>query len=355
MTPLNELALIAFPIRELFQDKIGEFDLIILDRFQNRGTAAARSICATSPTTCAAAAPCCSRSGPEFAGLGSLSATAARQRAAGPRGGGPTARWSRARSGRSSPRSARAIRSPPTCRAGSRSGPPDWGAWYRRIEPADPTRRGADERAGRRAAAAARPRRPGPRRHAAVRPDLALVARPPGRRPAGRAAAPHRALADEGAGAGGGGAAPPRIDQGQHDRRAPLHRRRPAAAASPSPIPTAPGRPSRCTKPVAGPRHRRGRRRRTPGVWQASDGTRTAFAAAAVRQSAGDRRPARHRHAYWRRIVRASGGSTHFLDPAGAPELAPHRAGRASKSGLSAGSACAAATTILSPASPPSR
>ena len=36
MTPLNELALIAFPVRELFQDKIGEFDLIILDRFQNR-------------------------------------------------------------------------------------------------------------------------------------------------------------------------------------------------------------------------------------------------------------------------------------------------------------------------------
>ena len=37
LTPLNELALIAFPVRELFQEKIGEFDLIILDRFQNRG------------------------------------------------------------------------------------------------------------------------------------------------------------------------------------------------------------------------------------------------------------------------------------------------------------------------------
>ena len=37
MTPLNELALIAFPVRELFQMKIKEFDLIILDRFQNRG------------------------------------------------------------------------------------------------------------------------------------------------------------------------------------------------------------------------------------------------------------------------------------------------------------------------------
>ena len=37
MTPLNELALIAFPVRELFQVKIHDFDLIILDRFQNRG------------------------------------------------------------------------------------------------------------------------------------------------------------------------------------------------------------------------------------------------------------------------------------------------------------------------------
>jgi hypothetical protein len=37
LTPLNELALIAFPVRELFQLKIKQFDLIILDRFQNRG------------------------------------------------------------------------------------------------------------------------------------------------------------------------------------------------------------------------------------------------------------------------------------------------------------------------------
>jgi hypothetical protein len=36
-TPLNELALIAFPTRELFQDKLAGFDLIILDRFTDRG------------------------------------------------------------------------------------------------------------------------------------------------------------------------------------------------------------------------------------------------------------------------------------------------------------------------------
>ncbi|MBL8573520.1 MAG: hypothetical protein JNM13_07560 [Hyphomicrobiaceae bacterium] len=35
-TPINELSLIAFPVRELFQEKIGEFDLIIFDRYQRR-------------------------------------------------------------------------------------------------------------------------------------------------------------------------------------------------------------------------------------------------------------------------------------------------------------------------------
>ncbi|MFD1199351.1 hypothetical protein ACFQ3K_13650 [Brucella gallinifaecis] len=35
-TPINELSLIAFPTRELFVDKVNEFDLIILDRYQHR-------------------------------------------------------------------------------------------------------------------------------------------------------------------------------------------------------------------------------------------------------------------------------------------------------------------------------
>ncbi|NHN90927.1 VWA domain-containing protein [Acetobacter sicerae] len=35
-TPLSDLALIAFPVEELFQNKIGQFDLIILDGFENR-------------------------------------------------------------------------------------------------------------------------------------------------------------------------------------------------------------------------------------------------------------------------------------------------------------------------------
>lgn len=34
MTPLNELALIVFPMRELFENKLKDFDLVIFDRFQ---------------------------------------------------------------------------------------------------------------------------------------------------------------------------------------------------------------------------------------------------------------------------------------------------------------------------------
>ena len=36
-TPLNELALIAFPIRELFEEQLKEFDLIIFDRYSQKG------------------------------------------------------------------------------------------------------------------------------------------------------------------------------------------------------------------------------------------------------------------------------------------------------------------------------
>ena len=35
-TPTNELALIAFPTRELFVDKLDEFDLVIFDRYRRQ-------------------------------------------------------------------------------------------------------------------------------------------------------------------------------------------------------------------------------------------------------------------------------------------------------------------------------
>ncbi len=37
MTPVNELALISFPVRELFQKKLNKFHLIIFDRYRRRG------------------------------------------------------------------------------------------------------------------------------------------------------------------------------------------------------------------------------------------------------------------------------------------------------------------------------
>ena len=74
MTPLNELALIAFPVRELFQDKIGEFDLIILDRFQNRGLLPMPYLANIANRVRQGGALLLSV-GPEFSGLTSLAAT----------------------------------------------------------------------------------------------------------------------------------------------------------------------------------------------------------------------------------------------------------------------------------------
>ncbi len=63
-----------------------------------------------------------------------------------------------------------------------------------------------------------------------------------------------------------------------------------------------------------------------PGVWQASDGVRTAYAAAGAAnpQEIADLRATATLLAP---LVRASGGSVHWLDPAGAPGAAPDRAG----------------------------
>ncbi|HEY1934240.1 MAG TPA: hypothetical protein VGG99_19705 [Acetobacteraceae bacterium] len=74
LTPLNELALIAFPVRELFLDKIGEFDLIILDRFQNRGLLPLPYI-ANIANRVREGGALLLAVGPEFSGPGSLAAT----------------------------------------------------------------------------------------------------------------------------------------------------------------------------------------------------------------------------------------------------------------------------------------
>lgn len=74
LTPLNELALIAFPVRELFQVKISQFDLIILDRFQSRGILPMIYLHNIADYVRRGGALLMSV-GPEFVGPGSLAAT----------------------------------------------------------------------------------------------------------------------------------------------------------------------------------------------------------------------------------------------------------------------------------------
>ena len=74
MTPLNELALIAFPTRELFSEKINDFDLIILDRFEDRGILPSRYL-ANIADFVRRGGGLLLTAGPEFAGDGSLENT----------------------------------------------------------------------------------------------------------------------------------------------------------------------------------------------------------------------------------------------------------------------------------------
>ncbi|MXP65714.1 hypothetical protein E0493_20395 [Roseomonas sp. M0104] len=74
LTPLNELALIAFPVRELFQVKLREFDLIVFDRFSNRGILPALYLRNIADYVRSGGALLLSV-GPEFIGSSSLAAT----------------------------------------------------------------------------------------------------------------------------------------------------------------------------------------------------------------------------------------------------------------------------------------
>ncbi len=135
LTPLNELALIAFPIRELFQDKIGEFDLIILDRFQNRGLLPMPYLANIANRVRQGGALLLSV-GPEFSGQTSLAATPL----AAVLPGGP-ARFNAVVNERFRPMvSDLGQRHPVTAglsgaNLAGDAKEPSWGAWYRRIQP----------------------------------------------------------------------------------------------------------------------------------------------------------------------------------------------------------------------------
>jgi len=137
MTPLNELALIAFPVRELFQVKLPEFDLIILDRFQNRGLLPLPYLRNIAEHVANGGALLMSV-GPEFVGGSSLAGTPLA--AAIP--GRPTARG--VVEGGFRPRvTTLGARHPVTEGLTGANDPdkpdsvPSWGSWYRRIAPAE--------------------------------------------------------------------------------------------------------------------------------------------------------------------------------------------------------------------------
>jgi uncharacterized membrane protein len=135
-TPLNELALIAFPVRELFVDKIGEFDLIILDRFQNRGLLPLPYLANIANYVRQGGALLMSV-GPEFSGATSLAST--------PLGAilpGAPARTDAVVDGQFRPWVTDLGQRHPVTEGLTGANPPGdpakapvWGPWYRRIEP----------------------------------------------------------------------------------------------------------------------------------------------------------------------------------------------------------------------------
>jgi predicted Rdx family selenoprotein len=134
LTPLSELALIAFPVRELFQVKLREFDLIIFDRFANRGILPPIYLRNIADYVRGGGALLMSV-GPEFVGPASLSNTALGQVLP----ASPTGRIAEA------PYRARVTalgeRHPITAALpGANSGEAEaaWGRWYRRIDTTAP-------------------------------------------------------------------------------------------------------------------------------------------------------------------------------------------------------------------------
>ena len=230
-TPIRELALIAFPSRELFEVKLDEFDLIIFDNYSRRGLLPliyleniARYV-EEGGALLEAAGPAVRR------------AVEPLPHPARPRPARPAVR--RDVRARLSPRRHRGRPPAPGHRRPRRHRRAGVGPLVPPARRRGRRRAGADDRRLRPAAAGAQAGRRGPRRPAPVRPCLALGARLRGRRPAGAAAAPAGPLADEGAAARGGGAA--RARRGRRDPgRAPVadqrarrrHRSPPRPAAS---------------------------------------------------------------------------------------------------------------------------
>ena len=127
-TPIRELSLITFPVRELFEDKLGDFDLVIFDRYRRRGvlsTAYYRNIAQYVRRGGALLVAV----GPEFAEAGGIADSALSDiLPAAPTGGVTTGAFRPALSetGRRHPITAGL--------PGTRPGDAPWGSWMRQID-----------------------------------------------------------------------------------------------------------------------------------------------------------------------------------------------------------------------------
>jgi uncharacterized membrane protein len=135
LTPLNELALIAFPVKELFQVRLGEFDLIVFDRFANRGILPPTYLRNVADYVRSGGALLLSV-GPEFSGASSLALTPLGQVIPARPAAGPG--QSAVAEGAFRPRvTALGARHPVTeALAGANatdSAEPAWGQWYRHL------------------------------------------------------------------------------------------------------------------------------------------------------------------------------------------------------------------------------
>jgi hypothetical protein len=314
LTPLKELALIAFPVRELFLLKIKEFDLIILDRFQNRGTLPPLYLRNIADFVREGGALLMSV-GPEYTGDSSLASSplGAVLPATPPEDGGVI-------DGAFRPAvTPLGLRHPVTAELPglTPAGTSDWGHWYRRIAPAES--HGEALMSGPDGAPLLLLDRVGEGRVAMLLSDqIWLWSR--GHDGGGPQAELLRrvahwlmkepALEEQ--------ALTARVDQSRltvERRTTDEHPQGAVTVTAPdgaqSTVSLTDLRPGRATGSVAAA---------APGVWRASDGTLTAYAAAGAANPL-ELADLRATATLLGPLARASGGGVHWLDPNGAPDL----------------------------------
>ncbi len=190
-TPINELSLIAFPTRELFQQKIGQFQLIIFDRYARQGVLPMLYFDNIAQYVRDGGAVLVD-AGPDYASQFSIWHTPLDSILPAEPDGQVTDQPFH-------PRLTELGKRHPVTRglAGSETDPPHWSRVVPRRRHHQSDRHDNHAGRGQQAAAGALARRRRPRGAASLRPDVAVGARLSGRRAAARSPAPAVALADE--------------------------------------------------------------------------------------------------------------------------------------------------------------